>query len=266
MPHALAGQARRGAVIPPRPVAARARLRAVWRLARVLAHVTQGVWLVTRHFQGRTEPQRQAMVVSWSRRLLTLLAIELEVRGLPAPDGPVLLLANHISWIDITVIHAARFCRFVSKGEVRRWPLIGALAHGIGTLFIERESRRDAMRVVHHMAQSLRAGDVLAVFPEGTTSDGLGLLPFHANLLQAAIAAQAPIQPVAIQYLDRVSGCASLIPAYVGDDHLMGSIWRVLCASDLQVVVNFSEPQGHEGRDRRQWAAHAREVIAGLRG
>ena len=240
-------------------------LRAVWRLARVLAHVTQGVWLVSMHFKHRTELQRQALVVSWSRRLLALFAIELEVRGQPAVDGPMLLLANHISWIDITVVHATRYCRFVSKGEVRHWPLIGTLAHGIGTLFIERESRRDAMRVVHHMAQSLRAGDVLAVFPEGTTSDGVGLLPFHANLLQAAISARAQIQPVAIQYLDRATGRASREPAYIGDDHLIGSIWRVLRASDLRVVVSFAEPQGDAGRDRRQWAADAREVIARMR-
>ena len=95
---------------------------------------------------------------------------------------------------------AARYCRFVSKADVRHWPLIGSLARGAGTLFIERESRRDAMRVVHHMAERLTAGDVLAIIPEGTTSDGVSLLPFHANLLQAAIATNAPVLPVALRF------------------------------------------------------------------
>jgi 1-acyl-sn-glycerol-3-phosphate acyltransferase len=117
-------------------------------------------------------------------------------------NGPVLLVANHISWLDIVVLHAARHCRFVSKAMCKRWPLIGTLATGAGTLYIERESRRDAMRVVHHMADALQAGDILAVFPEGTTSDGISLLPFHANLIQAAVSAGAPVQPVALRFID----------------------------------------------------------------
>ncbi len=139
---------------------------------------------------------------AWARRMLEVLGIALQVRGQPPLRGPMLLVANHISWLDILVLHAARHCRFVSKADVKRWPLIGALATGAGTLYIERESRRDAMRVVHHMAASLRSGDIVAVFPEGTTSDGMTLLPFHANLVQAAISAQAPVQPVALQFVE----------------------------------------------------------------
>src|SRR3569832_1870289 len=127
----------------------------------------------------------------------------------------MLLVANHISWLDILVVHAARHCRFVSKSEVKRWPLIGTLATGANTLNIERESRRDAVRVVHHMAEALRAGDVLAVFPEGTTSDGRALLPFHANLIQAAISAAAPVLPVALSFMDKGSGAASFSPCYI---------------------------------------------------
>ena len=104
-----------------------------------------------------------------------LLGIRLELRGQPPAAGPVLLVANHISWLDILVMHAARHCRFVSKSDVRHWPLIGTLATGAGTLYIERESRRDAMRVVHHMADSLKRGRRRwRCFPEGTTSDGVG--------------------------------------------------------------------------------------------
>jgi 1-acyl-sn-glycerol-3-phosphate acyltransferase len=86
--------------------------------------------------------------------------------------------------LDILVIHATRHCRFVSKSELKGWPLLGTLATGAGTLYIERAQRKDAMRMVKDMAQSLREGEVLAVFPEGTTGDGIGMLPFHSNLIQ----------------------------------------------------------------------------------
>jgi 1-acyl-sn-glycerol-3-phosphate acyltransferase len=98
-----------------------------------------------------------------------------------AKGGPLLLVSNHVSWLDILVINAVRPARFVSKADVRHWPLVGELITAAGTLYIEREKRRDAMRVVHRMADSLREGDVVAVFPEGTTGSGLDVLPFHAN-------------------------------------------------------------------------------------
>ena len=163
------------------------------------------------------------------------------------------------------MIHASRHCRFISKSEIKSWPLVGMLATGVGTLYIERESRRDAMRVVHHMAEALRAGDILAVFPEGTTGDGTSVLPFHANLLQAAIAADAPVQPLALHFADRRTGQISFAPCYIGDDTLLGSLWRTLCARDLQAVVSFGEPQKAQGRNRREWASDLREVIVAMR-
>lgn len=216
-------------------------------------------------FPRLSPQQKQIRVQVWSLEMLARLGIRLTIQGSPAPQGPLLLVANHVSWLDITALHAARFCRFVSKADVRGWPLIGALAAGIGTLFIQRESRRDAMRVVHHMAQSLRDGDVLAVFPEGTTSDGVHLLPFHANLLQAAIVADAPVQPVALQFVDTRSGQRSLAPCYVGDDTLLGSVWRTLCASGITAQIIFGEPQLANGRDRRDWAADLKTDIEQMR-
>jgi 1-acyl-sn-glycerol-3-phosphate acyltransferase len=198
--------------------------------------------------------------------MLRVLGIELRLRGSPPERGPVLLVANHISWLDILVLHAARHCRFVSKSDVEHWPLIGALATAAGTLYIERESRRHVMRVVHHMAEALRAGDVLAIFPEGTTSDGLALLPFHGNLVQAAISADAPAQPVALSFVDRATLRPSLAASYVGDETLVGSIWRMLNAPPLAAVVTFGEPQRAGSRGRREWAAELRAAVNALRG
>jgi 1-acyl-sn-glycerol-3-phosphate acyltransferase len=239
-------------------------LKALWRICRVLLHVLAGAWRIRTGFPRLTQPERDAEVQAWALAMLGRLAIKLVVSGTPPASGPVLLAANHISWLDIVVIHAARHCRFISKADIQHWPLVGTLATGAGTLYIERESRRDAMRVVHHMAERLNAGDVLAVFPEGTTGDGTHVLPFHANLLQAAIAVNAPIQPVALQFAD-AQGQQSFAPCYVGDDTLLGSLWRTLCSDGIQAVVTFGAPQTADGRDRRTWSAAVREDIIALR-
>jgi len=197
--------------------------------------------------------------------LLKRLDVELKIVGAPPQEGPLLLVSNHISWVDIVALHAACRCRFVAKADVKRWPLIGILATGGGTLYVRRESRRDAMRVVHRMAQALGDGDVLAVFPEGTTGDGASVLPFHANLIQAAISADSPVQPVAIQFVDARSGTPSRAVTYMGDESLVNSIWRTLSARDLCAVVAFGAVQRAEGRDRRAWAQELRSEIIAMR-
>ena len=241
------------------------RLHACWKLARALVHALAGLLTILLVFPRLPQAQRDLRVQAWSSEMVACLGIRLVMRGQPVATGPVLLAANHISWLDITSLHAARHCRFVSKADVKHWPLIGRLATGAGTLFIERESRRDAMRVVHHMAERLGAGDVLAIFPEGTTSDGVSLRPFHANLFQAAIAAEAPVQPVALQFIDQATGQRSLAPCYIDDDTLLGSLWRTLCTPGIAVVITFGEVQTAQGRSRRAWAADVREAIVGMR-
>lgn len=240
-------------------------LKAWGKLARALWHIVVGFFTILLVFPRLEQVEKERRIQVWSREMLGRIAIDLVVRGQPASKGPMLLVANHISWLDIASLHAAGFCRFVSKADIKKWPVIGTLATGVGTLFIERESRRDAMRVVHHMAEHLSAGDVLAVFPEGTTSDGVSLLPFHANLLQAAIAVTAPVMPVAISYVDKATGTLSLAPCYVGDDTMVQSLWRTLTARPLRVVLTYGEAQFAQGRDRRAWAADLRTEVARLR-
>ncbi|MBC7618598.1 MAG: 1-acyl-sn-glycerol-3-phosphate acyltransferase [Candidatus Saccharibacteria bacterium] len=239
-------------------------LRAAWRLWRVSIHLGRGLWIIHRVFPRLSTAEQEARVQAWAITMLDRLALQLVVRGKPS-NGPVLLASNHISWADIVVMHAARHCRFISKDDVKHWPIVGTLAPAAGTLYISRESPRDAMRVVHHMVECLKAGDVLAVFPEGTTGDGSALLPFHGNLLQAAISADAPVQPVALSFLDATTGQHSFAPCFVGDDTLVQSLWRTLCADRLVAMVEFGEPQVAAGRDRRQWALGLRETIASLR-
>ena len=240
-------------------------LKAVFKLLLALLHILTGFITVLLVFPRLSAEQRQMRVQVWSRGMLKRIGIELVVKGQPDMRGPLMLVANHISWLDITSLHAARFCRFVSKADIAQWPFIGKLASGIGTLFLERSSRRDAMRVVHHMAASLRAGDVLAVFPEGTTSDGRSLLPFHANLIEAAIVANVPVQPVALQFIDRTTGKPSFAPCYIDDDTLAGSVWRTLVTPGIAVVITFGEIQLAEGRDRRAWSKALQQAVSDLR-
>jgi 1-acyl-sn-glycerol-3-phosphate acyltransferase len=242
----------------------RSLLVALWRLLRATAHVLRGLWIIRSEF-GRLTPGQCALLVRvWSRQMLAIMGVTLEVRGKPPAHGPVLLVANHISWLDILVMDAAHPARFVSKADVKQWPVLGALITGAGTLYIERASRRDAMRVVHQMAAALTAGDTLAVFPEGTTHDGRTLLPFHANLIQAAISAHAPALPVALQYLDAASGAVSDAPLFVGETTLLQSVWRTLRADGMQACVHFGEPQAADGRDRRAWAADLQKAVGGM--
>ena len=124
-------------------------LKALRRLLHAIAHAVGGWWTIRFTFPGLDQAERSARVQAWAARMLEIMGITLRVQGTPPAHGPVLLICNHLSWLDITVIHAARHVRFVSKSDVKHWPLIGTLSSGAGTLYIERERRRDALRVVH---------------------------------------------------------------------------------------------------------------------
>nr|MBP9952865.1 1-acyl-sn-glycerol-3-phosphate acyltransferase [Ottowia sp.] len=152
-------------------------LTAFWLLLRGGAHIAGGWWTIRTRFPKLSQAEREAEVQRWARGFLRVWRIELQVRGTPPAQGPLLLVANHISWLDILVLHAAGYCRFVAKADVQGWPVIGRMASAAGTLYIARDSRRDALRVVHHMRDALLRGEVVAVFPEGTTSNGITLLP-----------------------------------------------------------------------------------------
>jgi 1-acyl-sn-glycerol-3-phosphate acyltransferase len=243
----------------------RSRTAAAWRIVRALVHVLRGLWIVRSDFGRLTPEERTERVRQWSRQMLAILHVDLHVLGEPPAQGPLLVVCNHISWLDILVLNAAQPTRFVSKADVRGWPVLGALITGAGTLYIERESRRDAMRVVHQMAQSLHAHDILAVFPEGTTGDGRTLLPFHANLIQAAISAHAPVLPVGLSFMDGHTGLRSDAPLFIGQTTLLQSIWSTLRATRLQAVVHFGAAQLDAGRDRRTWALDLRAAVAALR-
>jgi 1-acyl-sn-glycerol-3-phosphate acyltransferase len=242
-------------------VSLRRSLRAVGRLARVVAHGLHGVWIVLVRFPALDAAGRHAAIARWSRGMLARLGIALRVEGDPRTAPGTLLCVNHVSWLDIMAVHAVvPEARFVSKAAVRDWPVVRRLVDSAGTLYLERERKRDALRVVGLMADALRRGETVAVFPEGTTSTGHGLLPFHANLLQAAVAAGAPARPVALRWSDATHAVSEAME-FVGDTTMAESLWKTANGEGVVATLRFLPPRDAAGADRRALAAALREDI-----
>lgn len=231
-------------------------------LARVAVHLLLGLAIIFFSFRFLSDAKRRALVHWWSRDVLHICGMTVRVAGAPLETrrGTMLVL-NHISWTDIYVVHAVRPARFVAKAEIRAWPLIGYLCDRTGTVFIERGRRHAVHQANQTIAQVLRDGGLVGIFPEGTTSDGTGLLPFHANLIQAAIDAGAPIQPVALRYFKPRGGIA-LDAGYVGDTSLFESICTILLGAPIIARATILPSIETTGKTRHQLAAAARVAIA----
>jgi len=235
-------------------------LLAAWRLGRMLVHLLHGMAVMGFRFPALDLAGRQDRIQWWSAKLVRVAGLRLFSSGRPHP-GAVLLLANHISWLDIAALHAvAPRARFVSKADVLAWPLLGWLIKNAGTLFIERERKRDALRVLHQVAQALKDGDMVGVFPEGTTGSGRQLLPFHANLLQSAISTGAPVQGVALRYSDAQHKFSPAVE-FLGETTLFQTVWRILSTRGLSVHVELLPALTSEHGERRALAASVRAQI-----
>ena len=231
-----------------------------WRATRVTLHFAEGLAMTVGVFPFIDVPRKRTLIRRWSTRLLALLDIRMRVSGAIEVDGGnVLIVCNHVSWLDIFVLNAQQPARFVAKAELARWPLVGRLIRGAGTIFIERERRRDTRRVNHHAAEALLRGDVVAVFPEGTTTDGTSLLRFHASLLQPIVESHGHVQPVALRYRD-ARGAHSTAPAY-GDETFASCFWRVCGERGMAVDVIASSPIAAGEKHRRELAREAEDAI-----
>jgi 1-acyl-sn-glycerol-3-phosphate acyltransferase len=239
----------------------------VTRTARTVVHVLVGVATTTFVFPFVATARRRALIQRWSAGLLRLLRVECRIDGELAArsGGNVLVVANHVSWLDIFVLNALHPVRFVAKAELARWPVAGRMVRDAGTLFIERGRRRDTHRVNRVVSEALAQGDVVAVFPEGTTSDGTRLLPFKSSLLQPIVEAEGHVQPLAIRYRS-ADGRVTTAPSYVGDDPFLASFWRVCGMRSMVVEVRALPCMPAQGRHRRRLARDAEDAIRGALG
>ncbi|BCB28490.1 1-acyl-sn-glycerol-3-phosphate acyltransferase [Sulfurimicrobium lacus] len=239
------------------------RIVRAWRLFRLGLHILRGVLTAFLVLPWGSTGLRMTLTREWSRSLLGLLGVRLEIRGNPpeVASRNVLLVSNHVSWLDIYLLNAVRPLRFVSKAEVRSWPVVGWLAVFTGTLFLERGRRRDTARVNDAVTAALAGGDCVAFFPEGTTTDGTHIKPFLSSLLQAAINAQSEIRPVALRYV-LPDGGADIEPAYYGDMSMMDSLRNILARKAIRAELLFLEPIASSGKQRRELAHQAEQAIS----
>ena len=228
-------------------------------------HVLYAVALAGLVYPWLPERGRTRIVRRWSAGLMRILNVRIRLQGV-VPDlsaQNIMLVANHVSWLDIYLLNAVRPARFVSKSEVRAWPVVGWLAHKTGTLFIDRTKRSDTARVNQEMSAALSNGGCLAVFPEGTTSNGTLLRAFHASLLQPAVHSQSTLWPAAIRYA-HADGSLNTAPAYADEISFGTSLAQILSQPVIHVELVFAPPIPAHGRTRRELARHAEQTIASV--
>lgn len=182
---------------------------------------------------------RRVMYRAWARRVTSLFGVKPAFVG-ERPIGSFVLAANHLSYIDVPVIASHVDVAFIAKAEVERWPLVGMLASSVGTIFVNRESRRDAVRVAEEMRKSLAEERGVAVFPEGTATDGTSVLPFKPALLDVAARDGVPAYGATLIYdTGDPAYPASQFVAWAGDDDFIGHVWRALQLREIRATVYF---------------------------
>lgn len=218
------------------------RLTRYFRISQIAAYTLIGVVTVSIVFPLIKSPRKINIMQWWHRRLLAALNVQITTHGnAPQAMAGALVVANHISWLDIHALNSVVPLRFIAKSEIKHWPIFGYLAKSADVLFIDRDNRKDAVRVAHTTASSLAAGDNLCLFPEGTTTDGTQVLPFKSSLIQAALHANATLHPVAIRY-PLSNGEINTMMAYAGDTSLKTSLIQILQQKTPKVELHFLSP------------------------
>lgn len=237
------------------------RLTQIVRAIRLLLHIISGL-AQSAIYPHVGQSAQKRMAQRWSAILLKILCIRLRYSGaVPVADERrVMLAANHVSWLDVYSLNAVCPARFVAKSEIRGWPLLGWLSRNAGTLFIERTKRSDTARINTDIGNVLAMGDRVAVFPEGTTSDGTMLRHFHASLLQPVVTVAAILCPVAIRYTD-ATGLISKSAAFANIS-MLESLRRILREPWINVELIFADPIHSGGKNRRELARYAEHAIA----
>ncbi|MGW1674279.1 lysophospholipid acyltransferase family protein [Streptomyces sp. NPDC002324] len=230
--------------------------RAAARFAAVVALVAAGVLVSAVGLRLPADVVRR-----WCRWVVRASGVRVRIAGTAPPTGGLLLVANHVSWLDIPLLGAVRPARMLAKADIRTWPVAGALVARSGVLFIERDRIRALPETVARIADTLRGGAAVVAFPEGSTWCGRAQGRFRRAVFQAALDAGVPVQPVRVRYRF-TGGGASTAPAYVGDDSLLASVWRVVSARDVVAEVDVRPVIAPAGPlDRRALAQAAQMAV-----
>ena len=245
------------------------RLTRYFRISRIILHTLLGMAVAALAFPLSSKLFKLRLIKWWCKYLLEILNIRLVSHGhLPPPyqtASNIMFVANHISWIDIHALNSIIPTRFIAKSDIQSWPVFGYLAKKSNVLFISREKRQDAARIVHATNHSLLDGDTLCLFPEGTTTDGTEIKPFKSSIIQGAIHANAVIWPIAFRYPLK-DGNVNTAIAYAGETTLIESIQLVLQQKEIVVELHFLAPIATSeltaiDKDRRKLTSHIERSI-----
>jgi 1-acyl-sn-glycerol-3-phosphate acyltransferase len=239
-------------------------MRAAFRMGVLLVTLLVTLCVVMVPLAGPTA--RATILRTGFRAVLRGIGVRLVHRG-PArfsveADGGVLVVANHLSWLDILAMGAVQPMRMIAKREIRDWPLFGAVAARFGTLFVDRGGLRALPDVVAAATEAMRDGTPVGLFPEGTTWCGAASGEFRRAGFQAALDAGVPVRPVAQRML-LPDGSVTSVGAFIGEDTLLDSLRRVLRLPGLVMEVQVLAPLvAQPGEDRRSLARRAELAIA----
>ncbi|MNJ98823.1 1-acyl-sn-glycerol-3-phosphate acyltransferase [compost metagenome] len=228
---------------------------------RVMLHLVQGLCTSAFIFPFISTAGRDRRIKQWSAALLGILQVEVDIRNEAGASTQALIVSNHISWLDIFVINSLQPCRFVAKADIRSWPALGWLCEKSGTIFIARGKQREVRRVYEGLVTSIRAGERIAFFPEGTTAAQGTLLPFHPNLFEAAIEAGVPVQPYALRYLDE-QGNLHAAADFIGDMTFVDSMLLIMKTRKMTAQLILLPTIETTGAHRRDLSLQARQAIA----
>jgi 1-acyl-sn-glycerol-3-phosphate acyltransferase len=193
----------------------------------------------------------RGIVRGWYRAMAWIFGLRTTVRG-EAPRGVFLLVTNHVGWLDVFLIGSVVDVTFVAKSEVRQWPLMGTLSSSVGTIFVNRDSRADALRVAGSIEAALAAGKAVTLFPEGTSSDGRDVIPFKSSLLEPAVRAGRPVHYAAIAY-------ASPAAPWFGDVGFLEHFRTLIRVPSFDATVHFAGSAS--GPDRKELAKRLRTGV-----
>lgn len=233
-------------------------LRFGWRALALIVWLLLGLFILSLLFPLWTQTRRQAVHAWWSGRLLYWCGIHVDYFGQPELHKPVLFVMNHVSWLDIFVVNQKRATSFIAKSDIRSWPVVGWLVTGAGTVYIERGQRHAIKRVAEQMQQRFKQQQAVGLFPEGTTSDGFTVRPFHASLFETALRTEVDIQPVALRFFDDTERSARV--AFIGEQSLLCNIWLLLSQPKVRIECVFLPPLPHAHNQTQGRAATAQQA------
>lgn len=236
-------------------------------LSLIFSVLMYGVALLIKLLTPRTHPFRFKIVCRatsfWAYGIARIWGMKIRISGSP-PSAPFFLVSNHISYTDIILLCATSPAWFISKSEVADWPLIGPLTRVGPTIYINREQRRDVKRMNQLISDLVGNGGAVGFFPEGTTSDGTGLLPFKPSLFQPMVEAGLPVTTAAIVY-ETPPGTppASEWIAWVGDTAFAPHAGYLLAQPGFTAHIRFGE-ETVTATDRKQLAAACEAKVKAL--